>query len=113
MPDSRLARVEVPTLVIAGSGTFPWLNAAAGQVAHASLEAVSFLSAPRTRSDRPGKASGVNGDAESPDAIGGGDVNGLELGVTVGEGREAVVTSELTACRLRRGLSLPSRTILT
>jgi len=35
VPDSRLARVEVPTLVIAGSSTFPWLSAAAEQVAQA------------------------------------------------------------------------------
>ncbi len=35
LPDNRLARVEVPTLVIAGSSTFPWLSAAAEQVAQA------------------------------------------------------------------------------
>jgi pimeloyl-ACP methyl ester carboxylesterase len=35
VPDSRLARIGVPTLVISGSSTFPWLNAAAEQVAHA------------------------------------------------------------------------------
>jgi pimeloyl-ACP methyl ester carboxylesterase len=35
VPDSRLARVEVPALVIAGSSTFPWLSAVAEQVAHA------------------------------------------------------------------------------
>jgi pimeloyl-ACP methyl ester carboxylesterase len=31
----QLARIEVPTLLIAGSGTLPWLSAAAEQVAQA------------------------------------------------------------------------------
>ena len=35
VPDSRLARIQVPTLVIAGSSTFPWLGTAAQQVADA------------------------------------------------------------------------------
>jgi pimeloyl-ACP methyl ester carboxylesterase len=43
VPDSRLARVEVPTLVIAGSSTFPWLSAAAEQVAQA-VPGARFLS---------------------------------------------------------------------
>jgi pimeloyl-ACP methyl ester carboxylesterase len=43
VPDSRLARIEVPTLVIAGSSTFPWLSAAAGQVADA-IPGARFLS---------------------------------------------------------------------
>jgi pimeloyl-ACP methyl ester carboxylesterase len=43
VPDDRLARIAVPTLVIAGSNTFPWLNAAAVQVARA-VPAARFLS---------------------------------------------------------------------
>ncbi len=35
VPDSRLARIEVPALVIAGSNTFPWLSAASEEVARA------------------------------------------------------------------------------
>lgn len=34
VPVSRLAGISVPTLVIAGSNTFPWLSAAAQQVAN-------------------------------------------------------------------------------
>lgn len=33
VPDVRLAHIEVPTLVIAGSNTFPWLDTAAQEVA--------------------------------------------------------------------------------
>ncbi len=43
VPDRRLARVEVPALVIAGADTFPWLSAAAWQVAHA-VPGARFLS---------------------------------------------------------------------
>jgi pimeloyl-ACP methyl ester carboxylesterase len=43
VPDSRLAGIEVPTLVIAGADTFPWLSAAAEQVAHA-VPGARFLS---------------------------------------------------------------------
>jgi pimeloyl-ACP methyl ester carboxylesterase len=35
VPDSRLARIAVPALVIAGSNTFPWLSAASEEVARA------------------------------------------------------------------------------
>jgi pimeloyl-ACP methyl ester carboxylesterase len=35
VPAGRLARIGIPTLVIAGSNTFPWLAAASGEVARA------------------------------------------------------------------------------
>lgn len=35
VPNDRLAGIEVPTLVVAGSNTFPWLAAAAEEVAQA------------------------------------------------------------------------------
>lgn len=43
VPSDRLAHIEIPTLVIAGSNTFPWLAAAAQEVAGAVPEA-SYLS---------------------------------------------------------------------
>ncbi len=43
VPDARLAHIEVPTLVIAGSNTFPWLATAAQEVASA-VPGASYLS---------------------------------------------------------------------